>query len=253
MPFCRDNDDVLVTSSEDGGKTWSSPREITQNVKLDGWGWYATGPGVGIQLTRGKYRGRMVIPCDHREKKDGESVQISHVFYSDDHGGSWKLGGSVADHTDECQVVELDDGRLMINMRNYWARSGGKPDLGGMRAVAISDDGGQSWGELRFDSTLVEPICQASFIKHSDDTFRKAPFLFSNPASSKERHRMTVRLSRDEGQSWPVARRLHDGPAAYSCLTVLSDRSVGCLFEAGDESPYERIKFARFPLPSLEE
>ena len=170
------------------------------------------------------------------------------MFYSDDHGQSWKLGGSVADHTDECQVVELDDGRLMINMRNYWARSGGRDDLGGKRAIAFSDDGGQSWGELSFDETLVEPICQASFLKHSNDKFQRPPLLFSNPASASKRHRVMVRLSDDEGQTWEFGKVLHEGPSAYSCLTVLPDRSVACLFEAGEESAYERLVFARFTL-----
>lgn len=248
LPFCRDNDDVLITSSTDNGKTWAPPRDITADVKSEGWGWYATGPGVGIQLTRGKYRGRLVIPCDHRETKDGVSMKVSHVFYSDDHGATWELGGSVGDHTDECQVVELDDGRLMMNSRNYWARDGGRPELGGKRVVSISSDGGESWGPLDFDETLIEPVCQASFIKHSNDTFRQPPFLFSNPASSTSRQQMTVRLSTDEGKTWKVQRELHRGPAAYSCLTVLPDRSIGCLYEAGEGNAYEHLVFARFTL-----
>ena len=173
---------------------------------------------------------------------------MSHVFYSDDHGASWKLGGSVANHTDECQVVELSDGRLMINMRNYWAREGGQAQRGGQRTVAISSDGGESWEALRFDSTLIEPIFQASFLKHSADTFRPGPFLFSNPASASGRHHLTVRLSPDEGQTWPIQRLLHAGPSAYSCLTVLPDRSIGCLYEGGEQGAYERIIFARFTL-----
>ena len=253
MPFCRDNDDVLMTSSSDGGHTWTKPVEITSDVKRPGWSWYATGPGVGIQLTRETYRDRLVIPCDHREKKGDKWIKMSHVFISDDHGKSWRLGGTVGDHTDECQVVELHDGRLLMNMRNYWAREGGHPELGGKRAIAISDDGGDSWQELDYDDVLVEPVCQASFLKHNTDHFRTSPLLFSNPASTKSRHHMTVRLSRDEGKTWPVAKLLHEGPAAYSCLTVLTDRSLGCLYEAGDENAYEKLVFARFTLPWLEQ
>ena len=252
MPFCKNNDRVLITKSNDDGVTWSEPVDITDQVKLPDWGWYATGPGVGIQLTRGKLNGRLVIPCDHREQINGKWIKISHVFYSDDHGKTWQLGENVDLHTDECQVVELHDGRLMINMRNYWAAEGGKPEHGGKRSVAISDDGGATWGKLTFDEALIEPICQASFLRHNSDTFRESALLFSNPASNSGRHHMTVRASRDQGKTWPTSKLLHEGPAAYSCLTTLPDRSIGCLYEAGGEHPYEKLVFARFSLPWLE-
>ncbi|MFC1759310.1 sulfatase-like hydrolase/transferase, partial [Planctomycetota bacterium] len=251
MPFCRNNEDVFVTHSNDDGVTWSIPIEITSDVKEAKWGWYATGPGVGIQMTRGKFNGRLVIPCDHREKRNNKWIKMSHVFYSDDHGETWKLGGTVGDHTDECQVVELHDGRLMMNMRNYWASEGGQKELGGKRSTAISHDGGETWTEFGFDEALIEPICQASFIKHSDDVFRQAPLFFSNPASTNSRTKLTIRMSSDQGKTWPIARTVHAGPSAYSCLTVLPDRSIGCLYEAGESKGYETLRFARFTIPWL--
>jgi sialidase-1 len=249
LTFTRNNDDVFVTHSDDDGRTWSEPRRITDTVKESDWTWYATGPGVGIQTTRG----RLVIPCDHREPYQDKTTKMSHVFYSDDHGKSWQLGGTVAPYTDECQVAELTDGRLMINMRNYWAREGGRPERGGMRAVAWSQDGGESWSELDFDSTLIEPVCQASLIRYSGLRHSgKSRLLFSNPASKDNRVRMTVRLSYDEGETWPVHKLLHEGPSAYSCLVRLPDGAVGCLYEQGRDHPYETITFARFPIDWLE-
>jgi sialidase-1 len=251
LPFCRNNDKVLVTYSDDDGANWAKPTEITDSVKKPGWGWYATGPGVGIQLEGGKHRGRLVIPCDHSEQIDGKRGMFSHVFYSDDHGQTWKLGGSADRHTDECQVVELSDGTLMINMRNYWGRDGKQQDKDKMRAVAISRDGGATWGDLRFDPALIEPICQASFLRHSaKGQPGDGRLLFSNPASPTTRHQLTVRLSSDEGKTWPVAKLLHEGPSAYSCLTVLPDGSVGCLYEGGEKHAYEKIIFARFSADS---
>ena len=249
LPFCRDNRDVLITKSDDDGRTWSKPVNITKSVKRPDWGWYATGPGVGIQLRHGPHRGRLVIPCDHREMVDGQPVMISHVFYSDDRGESWRLGGSVAPHTDECQVIETADGSLLINMRNYWERSGGRPDRGKMRAHARSRDGGETWSDLSFEKSLVEPICQASLIRFDSDGGPVC--LFSNPGSPAKRVDLTVRLSRDDGKSWPVARLLQPGPAAYSCLAHLPDGSVGCLYETGTKNAYEKIRFARFTLPWL--
>ena len=245
LPFCRDNDDVFVTYSNDDGKTWAKPRKITSDVKKASWGWYATGPGVGIQLRHGRHKGRLLIPCDHGVQTGDRRVMYSHAFYSDDHGQTWKLGETVAPHTDECQVVELADGSILNNMRNYWGRDGGQPEKGNMRALAWSRDGGRTWSELEFDKRLIEPVCQASFIRYSDSPSR---LLFSNPASREGRQRMTVRLSYDEGKTWPVHKQIYIGSAAYSCLTVLPDSRVGMLYERDN---YGKITFAAFTLDWL--
>jgi sialidase-1 len=245
LPFCRDNRDVLVTHSDDDGRTWSAPRDITRDVKKPKWGWYATGPGVGIQLTRGAHRGRLVIPCDHREPIEGADVTVSHCFLSDDGGKSWKLGESAGLYTNECQVVELSDGRLLLNMRNYAAREGGRPELDKRRAIATSSDGGQTWSELHYDSTLIEPICQASLTAATGEN-GKLQLFFSNPATTSARRLLTVRGSDDEGRTWPRSFVLHEGPSAYSCLAPLEDGDLGCLYEGGAKDAYEKIIFARF-------
>ncbi|MBN1444044.1 MAG: exo-alpha-sialidase [Planctomycetes bacterium] len=235
---------VWVTRSEDDGETWAPPREITAEAKRPDWTWYATGPGVGIQLERGPHRGRLVIPCDHIEAETRR--YFSHVICSDDRGKTWTIGGrSPADKVNECQVVELQGGRLMLNMRNY-DRSQKN------RAVCVSDDGGITWKDFRHDPALIEPICQASLIRHpAAGDAETSLLLFSNPASRDARVDMTVRASEDEGETWPRARLLHRGPAAYSCLVALPGHTAGCLFEGGEKSPYEAILFCRFPLDSL--
>lgn len=235
LPFCRNNDRVFVTKSADNGVTWSQPVEITADVKLPAWSWYATGPGCGIQTKSG----RLIVPCDHKQNR----VQHSHVFFSDDHGSTWKLGGALPADTDECQVVERDDGSLLINMRSYHKKN--------RRAIATSSDGGKTWSPLRHDTALIEPVCQASLIRIPHRQGVSGTWLlFSNPASTA-RAKMLVRLSQDGGATWPRAGLLHAGPAAYSALVVLPDGSVGCLYERGDKHPYETIAFARFSLPWL--
>ena len=249
LTLCRDNDDVLLMHSADDAQSWSKPADITRDVDKSDWSWVATGPGVGIQLRRGPHAGRMVIPCDHGVAIDGKRVMFSHVFYSDNHGQSWQLGGTLDRHTDECQVVELSDGRLMLNMRNYWGRAGGRADRGGMRAVAFSEDGGDSWSDLSFDKTLIEPVCQASLIGwHDQEDSAQTRILFSNPASQTQRHRLTVRSSSDGGKTWPFSKVLNEGSSSYSSLAQLDDGSIGCLYESG----YGRIVFARFQLEWLE-
>ncbi|MCK5173149.1 MAG: exo-alpha-sialidase [Planctomycetes bacterium] len=238
---------AFVCYSDDDGKTWSRPKDITKTTKKKDWWWYATGPGVGIQLQKGPHKGRMVIPCDHTSKAGFGS----HVIYSDDHGKNWQLGGTVIGGCNECQVVELADGTLMLNAR---VQEGGQ----GKRGIATSTDGGETWSKFKFDPTLIEPVCQGSFLRYSlAGNSGKNRLLFSNPANAPpagktrgDRIKMTVRLSYDEGKTWPVSKLLHEGPSAYSCLTVLPDGDIGCLYEGG-ETRYGEIVFARFSLKWL--
>lgn len=236
---------VWISSSSDDGMTWSSPKNITASTKKDTWSWYATGPGVGIQMNHSPYKGRMVIPCDHKTL-GSEIGYYSHVIYSDDHGVTWELGEATEDGVNECQVIERTDGKLLLNMRRS------RHNQATQRAISISEDGGDSWSPLRYDEALIEPRCQASLIRYVDSTNSGMPWvLFSNPAANS-RNRMTVRLSKDDGKTWDGSLLLHKGPSAYSCLAALADGSVGCLYEMGLKSAYETITFAKFEIVELQ-
>lgn len=243
----KDTRHVYVCSSDDDGHTWSKPVEITSTTKRKDWWWYASGPGVGIQLRKDSCKGRLIVPCDHTDKNG----YGSHIIFSDDHGKSWQLGGTVSSGCNECQVVELADGTLMLNMRMQQHGQG-------KRGIATSTDGGLTWSELTLDPSLIEPVCQASLLRYTlVSEHGKNRLLFSNPASAPppgqsggDRVKMTVRLSYDEGKTWPVSKLLHDGPSAYSCLSILPNGDVGCLYEGG-ETRYGAIVFARFSLDWL--
>lgn len=224
---------VWVTRSVDDGLHWAAARDITASAKEPNWTWYATGPGNGIQLSGG----RLVIPCDH--KVAGTHAGYSHVIYSDDDGRNWKIGGSAGPETDESAVAELPDGALMLNMRSYAGQH--------ERAVARSHDGGLTWSAVYLDPALIEPICEASLVSHSPKgRADRSYLLFSNPADQARRDRITVRLSENEGKTWPVARLIYEGPSAYSSLAVLKDGTIGLLYERGETSAYEGIEFAHF-------
>jgi sialidase-1 len=229
---------VWVTTSRDDGATWSTSGDISAQVRKPGWRWYATGPCHGIQLADG----RLVAPCDHALGPSDDDLH-SHVIFSDDGGATWRLGGVGESKTDESTVLELADGSLYLNMRNCRGTH--------RRAYSLSSDGGMTWSPLAEDAALVEPVCQASVLRLSTvKSGGENRVLFSNPASTR-RENLTVRMSRDECKTWPVAKMLWAGPAAYSDLVVGADGMIGCLFECGAQGPREGIVFAQFSLEWL--
>lgn len=227
---------VWIASSSDHGATWTKPVEITSATKDPSWTWYATGPGVGIQIKGGPHAGRLVIPCDHNydDAQLKRHVSGSHVIYSDDHGRTWKLGGTIRPIVNECQVLELADGKgtLLMNMRSRTGRN--------VRAHATSADGGLTWTAPADTPPLVEPVCQGSILRHESGLV-----LFSNPAATT-RVNLLVRASSDDAKTWRDLAALHTGPSAYSCLVSLNATEAGCLYERGEKRPYETITFARF-------
>lgn len=250
----RKNGRVLLTHSDNEGASWAPIRDITADVTKPGWGWYAMGPGVGIALERGPHRGRLILPANHRETADRSGPSSSHVIYSDDHGATWKLGGTVGLHTNECQLVETMAGNgseLLINMRNHWARSGGKPELAGRRLVSRSRDGGMTWSDPARDEALPDPTSQASLVRYGwPQSTELSVLAFANPDSTARRERMTIRLSYDEGRTWPVSKLIDAGPSAYSCLARLSDGRIGLLYERDN---YQRLTFMAFTLAELKQ
>jgi sialidase-1 len=224
--------EVWVIKSIDEGASWTNPENITSEV-----GNIALGPGIGIQLKNEN----LVVPV-----YDG-------IIYSNDHGKTWKAGNKTTAPVNECQVVELVNGFLMLNTRSYPKRS-----------ISISHDMGNTWEPAYRDAGLTDSKlwggCQASFIRYTrqDEGYDKNRLLFANPSDSLYRFDMTVRLSYDEGKTWPVSRIIKKGTGAYSGLTIFPDGTVGIIYETGnysnDVTEYSaKLSFARFNLEWLTE
>lgn len=232
---------VLVKSA-DGGDTWTTPINITAQVKDPAWRLLFCGPGHGIALRDGT----LVFPSQMR-REDG-LVRMSFVF-SRDHGATWHFGSVIpqtSPQTNENELLELDDGRLLFSARTPSGSNGQRawawftPAAHGPDIDLLKHG---TWSDIVRLPAVPDPVCQASVIqwksKHAGHP--REWILFANPATGG-RHGMTLRLSQDGGQSWPVSRLLYPGSSAYSCLTTLPDGSIGLLFERDD---YTRITFAR--------
>lgn len=277
--FCHSYARLYHAHSDDDGATFSAPQEITHVAEAwrDTYPWrvLATGPGHAIRLANG----RLLVPVwlsdgsgsEFGRGKLGHRPSVVTTLYSDD-GATWHTGDIIAADRDfiatpapfaatlrnpsETVAVELDDGRVLCNIRSESAPN--------RRLVSISPDGATDWSPPAFVPDLLEPVCMASLIRLP----QRAPSglryqLFANPANlenelvapgqalAHDRKRLTIHLSADGGASWPIRRVLEPGPAGYSDLAALPDDSAACLYEDGmieRMTDSARLTFARFDL-----
>ncbi len=236
---------VYMTHSEDDGLSWAEPAKISETTRKPHWRWYATGPGNAIQLTRGAHKGRLLIPANHSDHSiSGKHPYRSHVFWSDDHGKTWQLGGVHEDRTNESAVVELKDGSILQAMRSYHGQN--------KRAMSTSGDGGKTWAKVYLDKALDTPVCQANILRYSwpEDSAKggKSRILFSSPKGSN-RSNLTIWLSYDEGKTWPISKQIHPEGSAYSNLVALPDGRIGVVYE---KDGYATISLVTLSLQWLE-
>jgi sialidase-1 len=228
--------------SDDDGLTWSEPVDLTLSCKDPAWLWYATGPGIAIQLKSEKYKNRIVVPANHSYPTNNKDEKVAwdeygfgaHVILSDDGGATWRKSEPITPGCNESQVVELTDGRLMMNMRSYNGFSS--------RAISYSEDGGETWSDIQHALQLADEQCQASIIEYGMYAGEKM-YLFSNPGNPWDRVYMTIRTSFDECTTWSNSKLIYAPKSAYSCMTVLPDGNIGLLFEGGREFRHDSITF----------
>lgn len=229
---------LLLAYSDDDGLTWSPSRNITSAVKHPSWRLLLNGPGAGICMKDGT----LVFAAQYRSANEPatQGKPFSTILTSKDRGATWQLGTGVKIDTTEAQVVELPDGSLMLNCRD---------NRGGSRTVMVTRDLGKTWTAHATDrSALREPICMASLLRWTNDKGENY-YIFSNPDSTKARHRMTLKVSADAAMTWPEKwHTLYDERVGfgYSCLAPVDANHIGVLYEsAGD------LFFLKFPFADL--
>ena len=247
--FSHDYARVYYLRSDDDGETWSTPREITDVYepirKRFYWTTLSSGLGHGVQLRNG----RLVVAVWFGDgPRPSHGPTRSALLHSDDHGQTWKAGDLIQDNIaccNEAEAIELSDGRVLVNMRS------GAPE--NRRVAVTSPDGKGNWSVPRLDWALTDPQCHGGIIRYSSrrdsdggsggsgGSGGRDRILFSHPDSlddcgagaAKARQNVTVHLSYDECETWPVSRVIEPGYSGYSDLAVLPDKTVAIIYETG--------------------
>ncbi len=218
-----------VIKSNDNGKTWSKPEDITSQIAKPDWkdDFMFITSGRGTQTKQGK----LVHTLVNLDKG-------LHLFVSDNHGQSWYLLDTPLRPGDESKVVELSDGSWMVNSRTN--------DRNGFRTIHLSSDQGRTW-TTNADTSLHDPGCNASLIsfKLANENTEENILIFSNANHPQERQDMTIKVSYDNGKSWAKQKTIYAGSAAYSSLTVLKNGDIGVFFEKDNYSENAFVRFSK--------
>lgn len=228
---------TMLVHSDDGGRNWSAPRDLTASVKRGApVTSVASGPGVGIQLQAGAHAGRLLVPFNQGPPNDWRV----YAAISDDGGDSWSMGETApedgAGHANEVQFAERSDGTVVLVARQF----GG----GAQRKTAASSDGGEHWTTLQRAVDLVDPSCMGGLLALR--TVEGDRMVCTGPASRSRRTAGRAWFSADGGRSWPRGVPISEGFFAYSVPVQLGADRIGVLFERDD---YARISFVTLPIP----
>ncbi|MFM9872900.1 MAG: exo-alpha-sialidase [Fimbriimonadaceae bacterium] len=225
-------------SSDDRGAHWSSPVETTRSIRRVGVQSINFGPGSGLVLSRGDHAGRIIVPAYERIGGATASVAV----FSDDGGKNWKVGNRVEAPADvfpnEVTMVEREDGGLLLNARA--ARNIGK------RVQAVSKDGGLSWEGFRIVEELADPVCHAGMVRaRFASGSRLGVVLLSMPGAMGRRNGL-IRVSTDDGQTWPGSFNVTKDYFGYSVLVDLGGGELGLMYEGATGSASDPNTFIRF-------
>ena len=258
-PFRVAKDSYLWMSySDDDGKTWSAPQDITPMVKADWMKFLGVGPGVGITLRTGPHKGRIVVPVYTTNRANHlNGSQSSRIIYSDDHGKTWHMGGGVNDHrtlydgtvvdsstmsnyyaqNTESSVVQLNNGDLKLFMRGL------TEDL----QVATSHDGGLTW-DNNVDRYDVPDVYVQMAATHTVQNGKEYILLANaNGPGRKNGYIRVARVEEDGQLTWLHHHLIQEGEYAYNSLQQIGPDEFGLLYEhhAPGGVPYT-LSFKKF-------
>lgn len=274
--------DTVIIESADNGETWGNMKLVsylTEKIEvrhragemLPGRGRFATS-GNGIQLRYGEKEGRLLFPMSVHYSPSGAGTVANLALYSDDHGETWHVGQGVGGegdmNGDENKLVELSDGRVMMNSKS----TGKNPSdpSGADRWRSYSDDQGETWSApervvvappqhsdmynkginvslIRAYPNAPEGSAAAKVLLYSAPINKRT----SNPYGQDGRFNGWVMASCDDGQTWKYGKQVESGRFQYSVMTPMADGNIGMAYESGDDKRGMTLKFAKFNMAWL--
>ena len=258
-PFRIAKDSYLWMSySDDDGKTWSAPQDITPMVKADWMKFLGVGPGVGITLQNGPHKGRIVVPVYTTNRANHlNGSQSSRIIYSDDHGKTWHMGGGVNDNrtlhdgtvvdssnmnnyyaqNTEASVVQLNNGQLKLFMRG----------LTGDLQVATSNDGGITWDNYVARYDVPDVYVQMAATHTVQDGKEYILLANANGPGRKNGYIRVARVEEDGELTWLHHHLIQEGEYAYNSLQQIGPKEFGLLYEHHEAggNPYT-LSFKKF-------
>ena len=258
-PFRIAKDSYLWMSySDDDGKTWSAPQDITPMVKADWMKFLGVGPGVGITLQNGPHKGRIVVPVYTTNRTNHlNGSQSSRIIYSDDHGKTWHMGGGVNDNrtlhdgtvvdssnmnnyyaqNTESSVVQLNNGQLKLFMRG----------LTGDLQVATSNDGGITWDNYVARYDVPDVYVQMAATHTVQDGKEYILLANANGPGRKNGYIRVARVEEDGELTWLHHHLIQEGEYAYNSLQQIGPKEFGLLYEHHEAggNPYT-LSFKKF-------
>lgn len=228
---------LFFCKSEDNGVTWTEKTEITQHIyshvcdeckgqsRYDWYGMFMAS-GNALQLSNG----RIIIGVTVRITPFGSFR--NYAIFTDDLGKTWDISNEIFQPGDECKIVQQNNGALIMSIRH-------KPH----RIFVYSYDNGKTWKDIVPKSEIVDPACNGDFIRYTSivDGHDKNRLLHSIPYHPSNRQNITVLISYDEGETWPVMKTIHAGAGSYSSIAILENGDIIVYYEKDHDNTCDLV------------
>ena len=223
----------------DNGATWGEITEFTDQIYGSGCSdsvrqnWYAMFASSGAALCTRDGKIMFVGVVRNETGTTSGYGYVNYAIWTSDLGNTWEVGGAACYFGDEAKVVELNNGSILMSIKNGTS----------YRIFVLSNDGGKTWGDPVRRTDILDPWCNGDLIRYTStlDGYNKNRLIHTIPYHATSRVNVSILISYDEGNTWPVQKTICSSGSAYSTAAVLPDGRIAVYYEKGSDNPYELV------------